>query len=150
MPSFVSNLLDSAGGTMSEKDTFTAKWTAVSIYLGGADTVSVSPLQNVRFMHCLHICEPQSASALATFFLAMTWHPEIQERACEEIARVVGSDRLPDIRDRPSLPYIEAIAKESLRWHPFVPEGVPHLMTAEASLAGYRIPKGAIVIANAW
>lgn len=80
----------------------------------------------------------------------MTWHPEIQEKAREEITRVVGSDRLPELRDRPSLPYIEAIANESLRWHPFVPEGVPHLMTSEATLASYRIPKGAIIIAAAW
>lgn len=77
-------------------------------------------------------------------------HPEIQQKAREEIVRVVGSERLPELRDRLSLPYVEAIAKESLRWHPFVPEGVPHLMTAETSLAGYRIPKGAIVIAAAW
>lgn len=80
----------------------------------------------------------------------MTWHPEIQQKAREEIAQVVGNNRLPEIRDRSSLPYIEAIAKESLRWHPFVPEGVPHLMTAEATLAGYQIPKGAVVVPDAW
>ncbi|CZT19118.1 related to cytochrome P450 CYP2 subfamily [Ramularia collo-cygni] len=128
-PSYVSDLLERAGGKMSQEETFYAKWTALSVYLGGADT---------------------SASAIASFFLAMTWHPEIQEKAREEIARVVGSGRLPELSDRPSMPYIEAIAKESLRWHPFVPEGVPHLMTAETTLAGYRIPEGAIIIAAAW
>lgn len=91
-----------------------------------------------------------SVSAVASFFLAMTWHPEIQAKAREEIARVVGDDRLPEIRDRASLPYIEAIAKEALRFHPFIPEGIPHLMTAETTLAGYRIPKGAIVLPLAW
>lgn len=40
VPSFASNLLDGAGGQMSEEDDFIAKWTAVAIYLGGADTVS--------------------------------------------------------------------------------------------------------------
>lgn len=80
----------------------------------------------------------------------MTWHPEIQEKAREEIARVVGSERLPEVGDRSSLPYVEAIAKESLRWHPFLPEGVPHLMTAATTLAGYQIPKGAVIVPDAW
>lgn len=80
----------------------------------------------------------------------MTWHPEIQQKAAEEIDRVVGTDRLPNIGDRGSLPYIEAIAKESLRWHPLIPEIIPHLMTKETTLAGYRISKGAIVIPSAW
>lgn len=39
-PSFVSNLIDQGGEQMSEEDIFTAKWTSLSIYLGGADTVS--------------------------------------------------------------------------------------------------------------
>lgn len=39
LPSFVSNLLDGSNVQMSEEETFYAQWTALSVYLGGADTV---------------------------------------------------------------------------------------------------------------
>ena len=53
----------------------------------------------------------------------MTLHPEIQEKARKELDQVVGSQRLPDFSDQPSLPYIDAIVRESLRWNPVVPVG---------------------------
>lgn len=40
----------------------------------------------------------------------------------KEIDAVVG-DRLPTILDRESLPYTEAVWKESMRWNPSVPVG---------------------------
>ena len=46
----------------------------------------------------------------------MVLHPEVQQRAREELDRVVGRDRLPDFTDRDSLPYITAITKEVLRY----------------------------------
>ncbi|KAH9929346.1 cytochrome P450 [Fomitopsis serialis] len=56
-------------------------------------------------------------SALLTFFLAMVLHPEVYNRAQEEVDRVVGKNRLPTSEDRPHLPYIEAVLKETYRWH---------------------------------
>ena len=53
----------------------------------------------------------------------MTLHPEILKKAQEEINRVVGSDRLPGFQDKDELPYITALAKESLRWGTVVPMG---------------------------
>lgn len=50
-------------------------------------------------------------------------YPEIQRKAQAEIDRVVGTDRLPAIEDRDSLPYVMAICKETLRWHTVVPQG---------------------------
>lgn len=51
----------------------------------------------------------------------MALNPDIQAKAQEEIDRVVGNDRLPTIADKASLPYVEAVFKEALRWHPVVP-----------------------------
>lgn len=53
----------------------------------------------------------------------MALHPEIQRRAQQEIDRVVGTDRLPAFSDRENLPYIDALIKETLRWHPVLPLG---------------------------
>ncbi|KAG0697089.1 cytochrome P450 [Suillus ampliporus] len=59
-----------------------------------------------------------TSSTLLVFLLAMVLHPELQAKAQAEIDRVVGRDRLPNFDDRPALPYVEAILRETLRWHP--------------------------------
>jgi cytochrome P450 len=64
-----------------------------------------------------------TVSALTSFILAMLQEPEVQKHAQEEIDRVcVG--RLPDFNDRASLPFIQCIVWESLRWNPVTPMGV--------------------------
>ncbi|PCH43263.1 cytochrome P450 [Wolfiporia cocos MD-104 SS10] len=89
-------------------------------------------------------------SVMATFFLAMTLYPEILHKAQEEVDRVVGPDRLPDFSDRDSLPYIGCIVKETYRWIPPLPLGIPHLLTGEDEYMGYKIPKGTTIIPNIW
>ena len=53
----------------------------------------------------------------------MALYPQVQKKAQAEIDAVVGPNRLPDFKDRPSLPYINSIVKESLRWHLVAPLG---------------------------
>ena len=53
---------------------------------------------------------------ITTFVLAMLLYPETQVAAREELDRVIGRDRLPEMGDRDSLPYISALAKEVLRY----------------------------------
>ena len=53
----------------------------------------------------------------------MALYPEVQKKAQAEIDIVVGPNRLPDFGDRPSLPYINAVIKEVMRWHLVVPLG---------------------------
>ena len=80
----------------------------------------------------------------------MSLSPEVVRKAQEEIDRVIGNDRLPTSMDRSNLPYIEAVVKEVLRWHPVAPMGLPHTSTTEDVFEGYLIPKGSMVIANIW
>ncbi|OAX39721.1 cytochrome P450 [Rhizopogon vinicolor AM-OR11-026] len=89
-------------------------------------------------------------STLFVFLLAMVLHPEVQVKAQADIDRVVGKDRLPDFDDRPALPYLDAILRETLRWYPAAPLGVPHATTTDDVYKGYFIPKGVVVIANTW
>ena len=60
---------------------------------------------------------------MQALFLAIALYPEVQKKAQAEIDAVVGAHRLPDFEDRPSLPYINAIVKESMRWHLVLPIG---------------------------
>lgn len=51
----------------------------------------------------------------------MVLHPDIQSKAQAQVDAVVGTDRLPDYDDLPSLPYVEAVVMEVLRFHPVIP-----------------------------
>jgi Cytochrome P450 len=46
----------------------------------------------------------------------MILYPECQKRAREEIDAVVGLDRLPELSDRESLPYLESVVQEAFRY----------------------------------
>ena len=63
----------------------------------------------------------QTAATLSFFLLAMVLHPEVMQRAQEEIDTVIGRDRLPSFTDTIDLPYVSAIVKEVLRWRPVAP-----------------------------
>lgn len=80
----------------------------------------------------------------------MTIYPEVQRRGQEEISRVMGNDQLPTLADRVRLPYVDAIVKEVLRWHPVAPMGLPHENTEDDVCEGYFIPKGSMLFANVW
>jgi cytochrome P450 len=80
----------------------------------------------------------------------MNLYPEAQRKAQEEIDLVVGTDRLPGFKDREKLPFVDAIFKEVLRWHPVAPMGVPHMTTEDDVFDGYFIPKGAVLLPNIW
>lgn len=46
----------------------------------------------------------------------MILHPEVQARAQKEIDETIGTGRLPEFEDRISLPYLECILQETLRY----------------------------------
>jgi cytochrome P450 len=58
-----------------------------------------------------------------SFVLAMVQYPDIQARAQEEIDNVTHGERLPNITDRDSMPYMQRIVQEVLRWQPVLPLG---------------------------
>ncbi|KAH9952752.1 cytochrome P450 [Russula dissimulans] len=70
--------------------------------------------------------------------------------AQKQLDAVTGRERLPTFEDRPSLPIIDAICKEVLRWGATVPVAVPHASTEDDIYEGFFIPKGSLVIGNAW
>ena len=62
---------------------------------------------------------------------------------------MVGQDRLPNIEDRDSLPYLNLIIAEVLRYNPIAPI-VPHSLDEDDIYEGYLIPKGSWVMVNVW
>ncbi len=47
----------------------------------------------------------------------MVLHSEVQDKAQAQIDAVVGPERLPTIEDRESLPYIDHILQETMRYY---------------------------------
>ncbi|KAJ7644817.1 cytochrome P450 [Roridomyces roridus] len=131
-PSFVSDLLSMPrDNTPLEEAEFqeAVKWTAGSMYGAGGET---------------------TYSTVLNFILAMALHPSIQLRAQEEMDAIIGPERLPTIADRASTPYLNAVLKETLRWHPSLPLGLPHRSSKDFVYRGYHIPGDSIVIPNIW
>lgn len=91
-----------------------------------------------------------TVQTLEMFVMAAVANPEKMKIAQEELDRVVGRDRMPAIEDEKDLPYITAVVQEVLRWRPIIPGGIPHSNLQEDVFLGYRIPKGSVVIPNAW
>lgn len=71
-------------------------------------------------------CDGKSSATLLNFIVIMLAHPDVQKKAHEELDRVIGRERMSDLYDRESLPYVDAICKEVLRIRPILPFGVPH------------------------
>lgn len=76
--------------------------------------------------------------------------PEIFKKATEELDRVIGRDRWVEEKDIVNLPYIDAIAKETMRLHPVAPMLVPRFSIEDINISGYDIPKGTRVLVNVW
>ncbi|EJD46742.1 putative CyP450 monooxygenase [Auricularia subglabra TFB-10046 SS5] len=90
-----------------------------------------------------------TVSVLLSFVMAMVLYPEYQLKAQEEVDRVLG-ERLPDFGDEASLPYIEAIIRETYRVYPVAPFAAPHATKEDDVYQGVLIRKGTTVIPNVW
>jgi Cytochrome P450 len=55
---------------------------------------------------------------LMTFTLAMIENPRVWKHAQANIDAIIGLNSLPDLADRPNLPYIDAVLRETMRWAP--------------------------------
>ncbi|KAF8989959.1 cytochrome P450 [Cyathus striatus] len=125
-PCFMSSLLEDNKQEFSKLE---SAWMAITLYAAGADIVS---------------------DEMTWFVMAMVLYPEAQKRAKEEIDRIVGRERLPNMGDYNNLTYIKALLTECSRWRPIAPMGVPHMLDQDDVYNGYFIPKGTICIPNVW
>ncbi|KAK4753516.1 hypothetical protein SAY87_001620 [Trapa incisa] len=90
-----------------------------------------------------------SATSLEWSLAELINNPRVLEKARQEIESVVGTTRLIQESDIPSLPYINAIIKETFRLHPPIPI-IPRKSTEEAIINGNRIPAGSLLFVNMW
>ncbi|KAF8191118.1 cytochrome P450 [Mycena galopus ATCC 62051] len=128
LPSFTEDLLSSTDHSLGPDAEHIIACVASSFYAAGTDT---------------------TASTLETFFLMMILHPDIQRKAQAEIDSVVDDGRLPDLSDRPLLPYVDCLIKELYRFHPAAPV-LLHSVMKDDQYEGYHIPLGSTIVVNLW
>nr|ACZ97412.2 cytochrome P450 CYP304F2 [Zygaena filipendulae] len=114
---------------------------------GKRSTFSVEQLA----MICVDFTFPP-ASAIPMVLTILTerllLQPEIQDKIHEEIDRVVGKSRLPNLDDRKNMPYLESCIREIMRYDTLVPLGVAHRAMENTQIGGYNVPENTIVSAN--
>ncbi|MCO5600779.1 hypothetical protein L7F22_054894 [Adiantum nelumboides] len=92
-----------------------------------------------------------TSSLLTEWALAeLMANPDAMRRAEEEVRAVVGEGRPVAEADLGSLPFLRAVAKETMRLHPVLPFLVPHRASHSCDVNGYEVAAGTHVFVNTW
>ncbi|KAM6492078.1 Cytochrome P450 [Amanita muscaria] len=130
LPSFMSyslSRMDEKGDNTQQESLIKA--TAATMHSAGADSIF---------------------AAITSCIIALLNHPDILKRAQEQIDSVVPFGDLPTFHEEEKLPLVTAICMETIRWRDIVPAGIPHMLSKDDVYKGYHLPKGAVVVGNAW
>ncbi|KZT54938.1 cytochrome P450 [Calocera cornea HHB12733] len=103
-------------------------WTSFALYGAGVETTP----------YTLH-----------WFILAMVLYPEVFRKVQAEIDSVSGGSA-PTFESRDQMPYLRAVMKETLRWRPVLPVGLPHMVAEDVEYKGYVVPKGTYIFGSIW
>ncbi|KAL6619158.1 hypothetical protein ACP70R_034297 [Stipagrostis hirtigluma subsp. patula] len=91
-----------------------------------------------------------SSSTVEWAMVELLRNPLSMAKACNELAKVIGSRRNIEESEISRLPYLQAVIKETFRLHPPVPLLLPRKATATVQIMGHTIPEGARVLVNVW
>lgn len=92
-----------------------------------------------------------TSSTMCSLVLSLITHPYALEAAHAELDATIGPGRTPTFADASSLPYLNALIHEVLRWRPVaVLGGTPHASVKPDTYNGYYIPGGTTILGNSW
>nr|GMC64110.1 cytochrome P450 81E8-like [Ipomoea batatas] len=77
-------------------------------------------------------------------------HPRVLDKARAEIDNLVGQERAIEEEDLPKLKYLQNIILETFRLFSSAPLLVPHCSSDDCKIGGYDIPRGTMLLVNAW
>ncbi|GMJ05446.1 RED ELONGATED 1, SUPERROOT 2, ALTERED TRYPTOPHAN REGULATION 4, RUNT 1, cytochrome P450, family 83 [Hibiscus trionum] len=77
-------------------------------------------------------------------------NPNCLKRTQMEVRNLIGKKEFLNEDDVQSLPYLQAVIKETFRLQPTAPLLVPRETLRKCSIGGYEIPAKSLVFVNAW
>jgi len=106
-----------------------------------------SGLENLaNTLYDLFLAGSETTSTTLTWAaLYMVRYQEVQKKVQEELDRVLGTGMQPSLKDRPNLPYTEAVLMEIQRYANIVPNGVQHLCHRDFTVNGLTIPANTLI-----
>lgn len=88
---------------------------------------------------------------VAWFILLLSQHPEVQDKAIEEIGKFYSADEpMCDEQDDQQCQYVVALVKEALRYYTVLRLALPRTSIRDVLYEGHMIPKGTMFFLNAW
>ncbi|TXG46387.1 hypothetical protein EZV62_028115 [Acer yangbiense] len=114
-----------------------------------SDQLNLTGIKHLRLD--LFFAGTDTTSSTVEWAMAELLHnPEKLTKAQTELRQVLGKDGLVQEFDIAKLPYLQAIMKETLRFHPPGPFLIPHKAETEVEMCSYVVPKSAQVLVNVW
>jgi len=89
-----------------------------------------------------------TSNALAWTWYLLSEHPDAEAALHAELDKILGG-RLPMLNDLPRLTYTEMLLSESVRLYPPA-WAIGRRSLEPASIAGYNVPKGSLLIVSQW
>eukprot|EP00091_Calanus_sinicus_P018821 TRINITY_DN4428_c0_g1_i3.p1 TRINITY_DN4428_c0_g1~~TRINITY_DN4428_c0_g1_i3.p1 ORF type:complete len:286 (+),score=64.04 TRINITY_DN4428_c0_g1_i3:649-1506(+) len=106
--------------------------------------IGIENLANTLFD--LFLAGSETTSTTLTWAaLYMIRYPQVQKRVQDELDQVIGTDKQPSLKDRPKLPYTEAVLMETQRFANIVPNGVQHICRRDFTVNGLTIPANTLI-----
>ncbi|RIB09214.1 cytochrome P450 [Gigaspora rosea] len=112
-------------------------------------------MDRIYLVNPIYLINEIFAAGTDTVSASLTWLtatlaniPHVQSKAHQELDRVIGQSRIPEVSDEQNIPYIRAIIKESQRYCGPLYLGVPHGIEEDDEYNGYHIPANSVVILN--
>nr|XP_008116752.1 PREDICTED: cytochrome P450 2A4 [Anolis carolinensis] len=87
-----------------------------------------------------------TSTTMRFILMVLLEYTSVQAKVQEEIDRMIGRERMPSMKDRPGMPYTEAVLHEGQRYLDLVPSGLARRARRDVELEGVVIPKGATVL----
>lgn len=89
-----------------------------------------------------------SSNTVEWAIAALLQNPHVLRKLQAELDSVVGTSRMVLETDLPSLPYLQAVVKETFRLYPPAPMNLPHESLEPTSVRGYEFPAKTALFVN--
>ncbi|XP_024984801.1 (S)-N-methylcoclaurine 3'-hydroxylase isozyme 1-like [Cynara cardunculus var. scolymus] len=116
----------------------------------GATSVEITNLDIKALLTDIMIGGTDTTTSLIEWTMAVIMqNHNIMARVQEELTQIVGKNNIVEESHISKLKYLDATIKETLRLHP-VFSLIPRSSSQTCIIGGYTIPKGCILVLNAW